>query len=264
MAYTARDALKFAYVHLSQHGATRALWVSNFMYALNGAINHVYNYEWYVWSWQHVKDAFTLTWKKHLRLVTRWPIQVVDKFRTWERKDVMGTASPCDCPSIEDDSISCWCECFCPSECKDLPMVRIHPSNQLCPGEYKVNGSEIKGMWWLQWRIMEVYLPYDVTWLWVTYYRGPKHVTKRDDIIPVPDNFIHIIWYIIAAQCVPLYGIMMQQQDLNYWSIARKELDYLKKQDNIFPHKMIFNQDYPVTGEQLNSTAAGQWKWIMP
>ena len=84
----------------------------------------------------------------------------------------------------------------------------------------------------------------------VTYFRGVKHVTQWDDVIPLPDNFIHILALFVAAQIVPLYGIMMEQQDLNYLSLARKELDALKAQDNIFPKDMRFNPSYPFTGEQ--------------
>ena len=50
----------------------------------------------------------------------------------------------------------------------------------------------------------------------------------------------------IAAMVVPLYGIMMQQQDLNYRSLAKKELDSLKMADNVFPHSIRFDPNYPV------------------
>ena len=50
----------------------------------------------------------------------------------------------------------------------------------------------------------------------------------------------------IAAICVPLYGIMMQQQDLNYRSLAKKELDSLKMADNVFPDQVRFDPQYPV------------------
>ena len=89
-----------------------------------------------------------------------------------------------------------------------------------------------------------------ITSLWVTYFRGVKHVTGRDDPIPLPDNFMHVLALLIAAQIVPLYGIMMEQQDLNYLALARKELDALKMQDNIFPKDMRFNPNYPFSGEQ--------------
>jgi len=65
-----------------------------------------------------------------------------------------------------------------------------------------------------------------------------------------------ILALFIAAQVVPLYGIFMEQQDLNYLSQARKELDALKQQDNIFPKDMRFNPSYPFSGEQSSSNPA--------
>lgn len=264
MAYTARDALKFSYIYLSQHWATRALWTNNFMYALNTALNHIYNYEWYIRSWQHVKDAFNITWKKHMRLVTRRPIQTVDKFWTWQWKDVEWSIAPCYCPDMEDDETCCACECPCPPVCEDLKMTRVSPQNQLCDYEYKIAWSEIKWMWWLNGRIIHINVPLTVSWLRVTYRRWVKHITSRDEIIPLPDNFMNVLWLAIAASCVPLYWIMMQQQDLNYWSLFRKELDYLKKQDNVFPQKVVFNESYPFSWEQNNLYATWQWKRVTP
>ena len=49
----------------------------------------------------------------------------------------------------------------------------------------------------------------------------------------------------MAAMIVPLMGIMMQQQDLNYRSLAKKELDSLKMADNVFPQRAEFSPDYP-------------------
>ena len=38
---------------------------------------------------------------------------------------------------------------------------------------------------------------------------------------------------------------MMAQQDLNYRSIARKELDFMKMADNVFPDSTRFDPSYP-------------------
>ena len=99
-------------------------------------------------------------------------------------------------------------------------------------------------------RIIKVNLMEEPTALRVTYFRGVKHVVNRDDIVPIPDNFIHVLALLVAAQIVPLYGIMLENQELNYLSQARKELDALKMQDNIFPSDMRFNPAYPFSGEQ--------------
>ena len=52
------------------------------------AINFIYSYNGYIRSWQHVKDAFVITGKQHLKLVTRWPVATVDKFYAAAYQDV--------------------------------------------------------------------------------------------------------------------------------------------------------------------------------
>ena len=67
-----------------------------------------------------------------------------------------------------------------------------------------------------------------------------------DDILPFPDSFITARAYFVAWSITPMYGIMMQQQDLSYISIARKELDSLKMWDNIFHDNIRFDAEYPM------------------
>lgn len=61
---------------------------------------------------------------------------------------------------------------------------------------------------------------------------------KRSDIVPVPDSYVHILAWIIAATVVPMYGVSRQQEDLTYFSLYRKELDYLRKHDTIVPEQI--------------------------
>lgn len=61
---------------------------------------------------------------------------------------------------------------------------------------------------------------------------------KFDDVVPLPDSFMHVVAWIIAGTVVPLAGTARQQEDLNYYSLYRKELDYLRKADNIVPKRI--------------------------
>lgn len=56
---------------------------------------------------------------------------------------------------------------------------------------------------------------------------------------------MHVFGMICAALIAPIYGAMMQQQDLNRWAIARKELDNFKAIDNIAPREIRFDKSYP-------------------
>ena len=55
----------------------------------------------------------------------------------------------------------------------------------------------------------------------------------------------------------------MQQQDLNYRSIARKELDYLKMADNVFPEKTRFDPAYPTVAKQ-QPNPVGMGMYVLP
>ena len=66
-----------------------------------------------------------------------------------------------------------------------------------------------------------------------------------DDIIPLPDTFMHVFGLVCAALIAPIYGAMMQQQDMNRRAIARKELDNFKAADNIAPREIRFDNNYP-------------------
>jgi len=129
-----------------------------------------------MWSRQHFKDAFVITGKNHMKLVTRHPVQTVDKFYTGQRVDVDSTTQACTCednlPDDEEMCLPCQYETPCQPNCRELPLTRILPNNQLCLNEYQVSGSEIKGMGGLNGRIIKVNIQqpgYDA--LWVTYFR---------------------------------------------------------------------------------------------
>jgi len=205
--YTAKDVLWFAYMLISQHWATAWIWANNFLFALNSALNQIYNYWWYMRSRQHFKDSFTTNWSQMVTLVSRHPIQTVDKFWTWPRTDVDWAITPwwCNCPQLPNLEWSCWCSCWCTVECKPLWMNKIMPQNQLCPWDYQISWSEIKWMWWMDGRIVKAYLPCNVNRVWMTYYRWPKHITNFDEVVPLPDSFVHILWRMIAWILVPLY-----------------------------------------------------------
>lgn len=62
---------------------------------------------------------------------------------------------------------------------------------------------------------------------------------------------MHVLGWIIAAMVVPLRGAARAQEDLNLHSLYRKELDYLRKIDNIHPKEVVF--DSP--NSDVNKTA---------
>jgi len=257
MAYTVREWLHFVYWLIWQVGATAQLNANSFLMYTNSALNMVYNYQWYIWTRQHYKDVFNLSsedWTEY-KTLTREPVAKIDKFYVFNWQDVENpvqpatTWTPTDCWDCENlPWITCYetnC-CYNDPPCKSLDLFENLPHNELCANQYAVTWSEIKGMGWYEWRIIHVKLKYPTSGLWVTYYRGVRHMKTFEDILPIPDAFITPRAYYVAWHITPLYGIMAQQQDLNFMSIARKELDSLKMADNIFHENIVFDPSYPL------------------
>lgn len=249
--YTLREWLKFAYPLIWQAWATASIGTEQFLATANSALNMIYNYQWYDWSWQHTKALFHLSSpdKTQWKLLTKYPVKKVDKFYSTRWQDVESCASACniDC-DIKDPELVCEMNCWdCIANCSNLEMVWILPNDQLCVWQYQIwGGNFFTELWWQQWKIIRASLKKWVDTLWLTYFRWVDHLKSFDDIIPLPDSYMTARAYFLAWYVVPLYWIMMQQQDLNYHSIARKELDSLKMGDNIRHDKVRFADDkYP-------------------
>lgn len=243
MAYTVKDAFHFSYTLLWAHWLSRLVGPHNFMYLINQAVAMIYNYWWYMWSWTHRKDLFNMNKQSQWVLLSRWPVREIDKFRTWDWTDV-DKYDPDACEwacnmNLPDKIIKPCCECNCIKPCKPLDLQQILPQNQLCAWQYQISWSPVFGMWWMDWRIVKVDLwDKDPELLRMTYFCWPLKLETFDDIVPLPDSFMHIVWWIIAALVVPPRWAARSQEDLNYYSLYRKELDSLKAADNMYPKKV--------------------------
>lgn len=265
MAYTVKEALNFVYPHIWQNGASRLINTNQIMFAMNHALNMIYNYEWYIWSWTQRKDAFAMNWTVG-SLLSRWPVRKVDKFWTTKFTDVDRISEdPCVCPiDPPADLVKPCCECSCKAtaQCKPLILDQILPQNNLCDNQYQISWSFTAGQGGLDGRILKVKLAEPTDVLWVSYFAGPVKLEKLTDIVPLPDSYMHVLGWIIAAMVVPLWGASRAQEDLNLHSLYRKELDYLRKIDNIHPKEVVFdspNSDINKTPFIPNVSVA--WLW---
>lgn len=260
--YTVKQLMDITYPMIGQAWVSYAVWRNNFIHLVNHAINMVYNYEGMHWSWQHRKDLFNMNKQSQWALFSRWPVRKIDKFwaGNWTDVDKVGI-DPCFCNmNLPDKVIPACCDCYCTTPCQPLNLVQVLPQNQLCAGQYQVSGWGIAGMWGTDQRIIKVDLGgLQVDDLWVTYFCGPVKMEKFSDIIPVPDSFIHVLAWIIAATVVPMQGIARQQEDLTYFSLYRKELDYLRKHDTIVPEEI----QIPDIGANLTNTMSPNFNSIL-
>lgn len=250
--YNVRDFLQFVRPLVNQYGATHAIGTKSFLFSVNHALNMLYNYQGYPWTWQHTKDDFTNLSGDPLKLITSYPILFVDKFYTGKMQPIDWAATACDCPEPEPDPCGPYimpCVCAC-DWCEELKWMKVLPQNKLCGGQYQVSSSLIPGMGWLNGRLIKVKPDRTISGLWVTYFRGVRHVKTFDDIIDIPDNFMTALSYFVAAQVIGNYAQFRNGDDVNYLTLARQELDSLKKHDNIFPSKMEFDKHFPFYGNQ--------------
>lgn len=118
------------------------------MFQINHAINMIYNYEGYIWTWSHRKDAFVMNTETTGSLLTRRPVRKVDKFRTSRYTDVDKIKEdPCVCPvNPPSDLVRPCCDCNCTAPCDPFLLDQILPQNQLCAGQFQISGGFVPGM----------------------------------------------------------------------------------------------------------------------
>lgn len=247
--YVVKDFLHFLYPLIWQNWVTRLAWSDDLYFLTNQAINEIYNFQperadhRFHWSWTHRKDLFHMSEDKKWMWVcfTRRPVRMVDEFWTSKRNDVYDLQEDkcyCDMNLPEDTWIikSCACDCDCFAPCEPIELKQIRPHANLCPWTFQIAWWFTKWMWWLDWQIVRVntWLNQDV-WLWMTYYCWPTKVSKPNDQVPIPDSFMHLAAKIIAANCMPMTWEQREQDDLQYYSTFRREMECLVKQDPEFP-----------------------------
>lgn len=255
--YTVKQLMSMTRPLISQAWASYAVWPNQFIHLVNMAVSMVYNYEGMHWTWQHRKDLFNMNEQSQWALLARWPVRKIDKFWWWNWRDVDKVwLDQCYCNmNLPDKIIKPCCECDCVEPCSPIELKEILPQNKLCAMEYQISWSFIAGMWWLDGRIVKVDLGnLKVDDLWMTYFCGPVKMEKFSDIVPLPDSYMQVAVWIIAALVIPMYWIARQQEDLTYYSLYRKELDYLRKQDTIIFEQLNLpdNWLWPSLWQELN------------
>lgn len=261
--YTVKQLMSMTRPLINQHGASYAVWPNNFIHLVNMAVSMIYDYEGMHRSRQHRKDLFNMNKEHQWALFSRWPVRKIDKFRwgNWKDVDKVGIDN-CFCNmNLPDKVIPACCNCNCTHECQPIDLQEILPQNQLCGMQYQISWSAIAWMWGMDWRIIKVDLwNLEVDDLRVTYFCWPVKLEKFDDIVPLPDTYMQVAVWIIAALVLPMYGVARQQEDLTYYSLYRKELDYLRKHDTIVMEKIHLPENHlPDINWFL---PANNWKWL--
>lgn len=258
MNFTARDALRFVWPFIWQYWAIYSFWTDNFLYLLNTCIELLYAENGYLWTWQHIKEAYTnLTadWEWAISLLTKYPIRTVDKFFTWRMVPMPWVATACDCPPEPENPCTytyAWWSCICCTSCcasctNDCPLefTQILPHNKLSAWEYQIPWWDLPWMWGLNWRIIRLKPSATLQWLWVTYYRWPNFIKSFDDLVPLPQSRVATVLPLLMASMINIDRSAYFQ-----WMYSKKISD-LKNEDNVFPKTMVFDPNYPFYGSSI-------------
>ncbi len=270
------------YPFISHIGFTWAVPPYVFMAALNHAINFIYAYWWYKWSWQHRKDSYTQICWDRIRIRTTRPITSVDRFycwsitpincwECWQAPDLSGCNTPvsncktCNWKEIDmimvapHADLNCWqyqlqndISYYNP----DWPWCRYDPENPCGKNwtelvskdcdECSIQPDLICGMWGMWGNRIELKLPNNCwcicnvsnSWLWVTYYRWPQHLTSMKDYIYMPQWFTTVLAFLTAHFLLPAHGIARQYDDVNYYNRAIAMMQELMKHETSFADKI--------------------------
>lgn len=245
MAYTARDFLEFIYPIIWQQWSTRAVGSRWFLRIINMALDELYGYKWFSWSWQHRADAFTFrSSDQPLTVRTRYPIRSMDKFWTG---NFVGPVNWIVWSGICDDCawLAGWpvyepCDNYCCSNCQQIIFKEKRAHNKLCAGEYSIDRSTVMDMWGAGgWRHISLLAPW-IEQIYVTYFCGVMHLKSYEDIIPLPDCFMRILAMLVCAYIIPHYGQSMQWQETSYRIEAQKNLEWEKENDKMSPDTLDF------------------------
>lgn len=260
---TIREVLEFCYVLVGAHGVTQAIGEDAIIPAVNLALINIYNYKWYLWSWQEYREAFTTIPSARAVLTTRYPILNPNYLLFHEgpapsTDDIITWCEPC----VQSNwCTSCACSCL-DTACEPLKLDYQSPQDKLCAMQYQVSWGGRLG--WLWGRIIRVDTGRKkCNWLYVLYQRWFNLIKDANDEFPLPDNFISAFAYMYAHFVIPPMGQYRQGDDTNFYNLSERELEYLKLRDNVAPKSLAWfdgAQYYQQTiGDALSGTS-----WFAP
>jgi hypothetical protein len=254
MWQTARDLLKYVYLHVRQYWASYSISTSLFLIALQIALDELRAITPGTRNWSHSKELFAslLTNEKGvLKIKTNHPIDRVDKFYYWPMIPLDGTLDICDCPDnpmeLNNEHIYIPCRRCCfdvPSDPSLIEMKQVHAQNNLMSWEYQISGSSVAGMWWHYWQIVTAKLPEctkDPTtyWIYMTYRRWPQIIESFDDEIMVPRQYFHLLALICAKYLLPIVWASRTNVEDYFDSKIDQLVKQLKEKDSVYPTGFI-------------------------
>ncbi len=250
MWQTARDLLKYVYLHIRQYWANYAISSSLFLVALQVAMDELWAATEGTWNRTHRKEVFTnflVADDNVLKIQTDYPIDRLDKAYYWKMSPMDWSTELCDCPDdpleMGNDIIYTWC-----SPCyfwliDDSSLVEVNQITaqwHLIDWQRQISWSDVAWMWWHYWRIVSLKLPRcskdaKVNWLYITYYRWPQQIESFDDIIMVPKSYWNLLALICAKYLLPIAWASRVNIETYFDQKIDQLIRKLKEKDTIYP-----------------------------
>lgn len=245
MQLTARKILKALRPILNQHWATYSIWANNFLEFVNAAVLSVWNYNGYIWKWQHIAEQITVLSTDPIQHTTNFPIYLVDRFFIGTKPNNTGTTNWCECPA--PDVWPCdWYTTYLKECCAPLFLKQELPHNTLCDWYYQIAWWYVENQWGEHWSIVRIRPWGNIPKLYMTYFRHFEEALDLDEVIRIPYTFLNAIKYRMATDIIPTYWQYKAWQEQFYYTMFEKEIESLRKWDTIYSDKIRFDTEYPL------------------
>lgn len=247
---TARDLLKYVYLHVRQYWANYAINTNTYLIALQTALNELWASSDWMRNRSHTKDRFVnlkANDNNELKIITSYPIDRLDDVYYWTMSKDPWSSVLCDCPDdpdLFDNSYICWpcssCDFGIKEDWTRLIMKVVAPNDNLIPWQMQIAWSEIKWVWWHYWNIIKLKVPFswpcpETNWLYITYYRWPQKINSFDDIIMIPYQYFSVVAMICAKYLLPIYWLARQNSEIYLDNMIDKQIKKLKEKDWVYP-----------------------------
>lgn len=254
MWQSARDLLKYVYLHVRQYWANYSISSSLFITALQVSLDELWGITDWMWNRTHTKEAFSnlqVGCKNVLKIKTDHPIDRVDKLYYGPMMPLDWTLDLCDCPDdpIEMNNehiyIPCRrCNFSVSNDPSHIEMRQINAQNNLMSWEYQISGSDIAWMGGHYWQIVSLRLPEcsaqpSQYWLYITYWRWPQIIKSFDDDIMVPKQYFHLLALICAKYLLPIAWASRVNIETYFDSKIDQLVKKLKEKDSVYPTGFI-------------------------
>lgn len=249
----AKDFLRMVYPLINQKGWSVVVW-NNWIPILNSALNIFFNYKGYRWLWETCIQEVPVAQLTgtNLEFATQFPVIGVHKWFLLPKEACTDniTMNGCQTTLVE---MKTWqatcCELNCGTQCEEellhmscgadektgeIPMKFKLPKSPLFCGEFQQPfGTRSK--------YIRAKLPanFDGNYkVYIEYFRGFNMLTSYNDVIPIPDNMMTALSFILASLVINPMWQFRSGDSKYYKTLFQEEMDNCRDQQTVMPKEI--------------------------